>query len=393
MSRTTKHHFQYERVQRFSLVLGVLGLMGSVAGAVADPQQFFRAYLFTYHFWYSLSLGSLAVLMIFHLTGGRWGVLTQRILEAAIRTIPLMALLFLPLLFGLHELYPWTLPDVVASSPALQHKQVYLNVTAFVTRAIVYFIIWMALAYLLTNWSLRQDRTTNPIWARRLWRLSAGGLILYSLTVSFAAIDWVMSLEPDWYSTIYGAIAMMGQALEALAFVIIMVYLLADRETIQTILSFKALIDLGNLLLAFVILWTYMMFSQYLIIWMGNLVEEIPWSLRRQSGGWQWVGISLVAFHFFLPLVLLLFRAIKRDPAKLVWVAAFLMLMRLVNLYWVVTPAFYSRVYVNWMDWATLLGMGGFWMLVFTRQLERAPLVAPHNPRLKEVLATEAHHG
>lgn len=381
---------QLDRLQRQSLAVGVVGLLLCMVGGWPNPEQFFRSYLLAYVFWVGISLGSLGVVMLHHLTGGGWGFVIRRLLESGTRTLPLMALLFVPLLFGMSDLYVWARPDAVAADEILQHKSAYLNPSFFMLRTAIYFAAWIGVASLLNRWSGEQDRTAAPGLTRRLQLLSGPGLVLYGLTVTFASVDWVMSLEPHWFSSIYGILFMVGQGLASLAFATALAVALADRPPLSELVSPARLHDLGNLLLAFVMLWTYIAFSQFLIIWSGNLPEEIPWYLHRTGGGWQWIGLFLLAFHFALPFLLLLSRQIKRDARMLMIVSAAIIAMRLVDLYWLVVPAFHpDGVRLHWMDLAAPVGIGGLWMAVFAWQLKQRPLVPIHDPRLKELMTHE----
>jgi hypothetical protein len=314
----------------------------------------------------------------------------RRLLESAAGTLPVVALLFVPLLFGLHDLYVWARPDEVAGSELLQHKSLYLNVPFFSIRTAIYFAVWIGLAYVLNTWSLEQDRTADLSLSRRLQMLSGPGLVLYGLTVTFGSIDWVMSLEPEWFSTIYGVTFMVGQALSAFAFVILVALLLADHHPLADVASPSLFQDLGNLLLAFVMLWAYMAFSQFLIIWTGNLPEEIPWYLHRMGGGWQWIGPLLFLFYFGVPFLLLLSRGTKRSRRMLFAVAAAIVLMRLVDLFWLVAPAFRpSELRVHWMDLAAPIGVGGIWLWAFVRQLKGRPLLPLNDPYLRAAFHQE----
>lgn len=376
--RAALEKLDLESFGRWSLRVGSAGVVLSLLGLIVNRPQFFRSWLVAWLFVMSAALGGLAVLMLYHRVGGRWGYLIQRICEAAAATMPLVLILFLPILFGLRQLYPWTIAAVVALDEHLRHKIPYLNIPFFLIRAAIYFCVWITLSRTLRRWSLQRDATGEPviIESARLRRLSTLGLMLYFLTVSFASFDWAMSIEPEWYSTIYGAVFMMGQILEALALAAVMLFCLSGRPAVRAALEPKPLNDLGNMILAFVMLWTYMMFSQYLIIWMGNLTEEIPWILRRTNGGWGWVGLFLAAFHFFLPFFILLFRSAKRLPERLVWIAGWLLFARYVGIIWLVSPAWHPHIYYHWLDVTALAGIGGLWLWWFVRELGSAELLA-----------------
>jgi hypothetical protein len=379
-----------ERLQRRSLAVGLVGLALCAGGAWRGPGQFFQSYLPAYLFWIGISLGCLAIVMLHHLVGGGWGLPVRRLLEAGSGTLLLMAALFLPLLFGLRDLYIWARPQEVAADPLLQHKSLYLNVPAFVVRAVVYFVVWIGMAYLLNKWSGEQDRTAEASLTRRLQYLSGPGLVLYGLTVTFSSIDWVMSLEPHWHSTIYGLLFMAGYALEGVAFAIIVAHLLARRGPLAAVALPARFHDLGNLTLTFVLLWTYMAFAQFLIVWAENLTDEIPWYLHRTMGGWQGIALVLILLQFALPFALLLSRATKRSSYALSLVAVLILAMRMVDLFWLVVPAFHPmRLSVHWMDGVAPIGIGGIWLAVFAWHLKGKPLVPLHDPRLQTALEPE----
>jgi hypothetical protein len=380
-----------DQLQRGALIIGMAGLALCGVGVFLDPTQFFRSYLLAYLFWLGLSLGCLGILMLHYLVGGTWGAIIRRVLESGSHTLPLMTLLFVPLLFGLRELYSWALPQSVAQDELLRHKSPYLNVPFFIGRVVVYFVAWSVPAYLLNRWSRQQDHT--PEWSaqrpirRRLILLSGFGLLLYGLTMTFAAIDWVMSLEPHWYSSVYGLMVVVGQLLGALAFAVMVVGWLAKYEPLSELLSPTYAHDLGNLLLVSVLFWAYIAFSQLLIIWSGNLPEEIIWYVRRTQGGWQWIALALVLCQFALPFICLLSRDIKGHAQRLALVAAVILFMHLVDVFWIVMPAFYhSGLSLHWLDLTALIGVGGSWMAFFIWQLKGNALLPRADPDLPEVI-------
>ena len=374
-------------VRKRALALGVAGLALAALGAVFYPQQFFRSYLVAFLFWVGFPLGCWAILMLHHLVGGRWGFMIQRLLESAVRTFPLMAVLFLPLAFGLRELYPWSLPGAAAADPLFQEKSVYLNPAFFLARAIFYFAVWIVFGYFLSRWSREQDRTGESSFIARLQNISGPGLALYGLTVTFSAIDWIMSLEPHWYSTIYGMIFMVGHALAALAFVIVVAHLLAGREPLSQVAHPDRFHDLGNLLLALVMLWAYLGFCQFLLVWVENLQEEIPWYLSRMTGGWQAVAVLLIAFQFALPFMLLLSRSAKRRARVLSGVALLILFMHWVDLLWLVAPSFHpGKFYLHWIDFAAIIGIGGVWIAAFLFYLDENALLPLHDPRFVDLI-------
>lgn len=378
---------EISRLQRPALVVALVGLVLAIVGAVLNLEQFWRSYLLAYVFWWHIALGCLGLVMLHHLVGGRWSAMVRRLLETGAMTVPLLALLFVPLLFGLTTLYPWTNPDVVAHSELLQNKQSYLNPPFFLARTVLYFAIWITLAYLLNRWSLEQDRTSDPQLAMRMRRLSAGGIILYMVTATFASYDWLMSLEPEWFSSAYGLIIIAGQGLAALALAIIGLQLISTNiqgraETAGWTQSFN---DLGNFLLGFVMIWAYLSFSQFLIIWSANIPEEAVWYYHRSQGGWLEVGMVLVASHFVLPFLLLLSRRVKRRAQWLTVVAALILLTRWVDLYWLTMPAFYPQgVHLHWLDVVLPVGMGGGWLAFYLFQWQGKAPLPQHDPQLGE---------
>lgn len=377
---------EIRRLHRPALVVTLVGLALTLAGALLGMQQFWRSYLLAYVFWWQVALGCLGMVMLHHLVGGRWSAMVRRLLETGAMTLPLLALLFVPLLFGLTSLYPWTDPDVVGHSELLQNKSLYLNLPFFLVRTALYFGTWITLAYLLNRWSLEQDRTGDPRLETRMRRLSAAGMILYVLTATWAAYDWLMSLEPEWFSSIYGLIIIAGQGLAALALAIIgLRWLPANvrQGTAATERWTQSFNDLGNFLLGFVMIWAYLSFSQFLIIWSANIPEEAVWYYHRSQGGWLGVGMVLVASHFVLPFFLLLSRRVKRRSQWLAALAVLILLTRWIDLYWLIMPAFYPQnVNLHWLDIVIPIGMGGAWLALYARQWAGKSPLPQHDPRL-----------
>jgi hypothetical protein len=383
-------------IQQRSLLVGlVFGVIVAV-GAWLQPDQFFRAYLIGFMAWLGVTLGSMAILMLRHLTKGAWGMVIRRILGAAMRCSPLMAVLFLPLLFGIRRLYIWARPlDTIADKHLREHLQeitkTYLTVNGFVVRAIIYFAIWNLLSYFLTKWSAEQDRPQGRDNSSRFKALSGPGLILYGFTITFAAIDWVMSLDPSWISTIFGLSFLIGQVLSALCFAIVVERILYRYKPMSELLKPEQVHDHGKFMLAFIMVWAYFAFSQWLIIWAGNLPEEITWYVRRLNGGWGYVGLFLVVFHFAVPFIFLISRPFKRDISRLVWLAGWIMLMRCVDLFWIIEPNFSVTFNLTWLDIAVPIAIGGLWLAYFFRNLSLMPLVPAYDVDAVEVL--EPAHG
>ncbi|MGH2544587.1 MAG: hypothetical protein ACRDIB_17480 [Ardenticatenaceae bacterium] len=376
----------FDNIQRRSLIVGTVGVVLLIVGALFSLEQVFRSYLLGYMFWVGIALGSLAIAALHQLTGGRWGMVMRRLLEAGALTLPVMALLFVPLAFGLPAIYEWARPEAVAGDELLQHKQVWLNIPFFLIRTAIYFAVWIVVAYFLTNWSLELDDLDDPQKARRLRVFSAVGLLLMVLTVTFASYDWLMSLEPHWFSSIFGAVVGVGFVIAAFTLTIITVVLLADRRPLSEVLSPLIFNDFGSLLLTFIMIWAYLMLSQFLIIWAANLPEEVTWYLHRSEGGWQWIGWALALFHFALPFVFLLSATIRQNPRTLAGLAAFVLFMHFVELFWLIKPTFAPEgLRIHWLDIVALVGLGGVWVALFIWQLKQRPLVpAPDIVHLRE---------
>lgn len=367
--------------RRYSLLAGLAGGLGCAVAWWLSPVDFFAAYLFAYLFWLGISLGSLVVLMIHCLTGGVWGLAIRRVLESAFGNLPLLVVLFIPLLFGYQELYPWARPEVVAEDPLLQLKQNYLNVPAVELRTLVYFVIWTTMALLMYRWTAGTGADDDPL-QRRAVRLSGPGILIYGITITLASIDWGMSLEPHWFSTMYGILYLAGQGLSGLAFGVAVSVAVSRFSPHARETPLKRWHDLGNLLLAFVMFWAYVAYMQYLIIWSGNLPEENPWYLRRTHAGWQWIGIGLIAMHFFFPFLLLLCRSVKRRTRSLALVAVWLLAWRMIDLYWLIMPVFVPELRLQWQAVVALLAIGGFWLATFAWNLSRRAELPLDDPEL-----------
>ena len=380
-----------------SLIVGVVFGLIALILAFLRPQQFFRAYLLGFMCWLGVSLGSMAILMIRHLTGGGWGMVIRRILGAAMRTLPLLALLFIPIILGMHKLYIWAQPlDQIADKHLREHLEditkTYLTTNGFVIRAIFYFAIWNLLSYLLSHWSRQTDRAGAADNTERFKAVAGPGLILYGFTISFAAIDWVMSLDPSWISTIFGLVILIGEVLSAMCFAVVVERILFNYKPMSEMLSPDFVHDHGKWMLTFVMVWAYFNYSQWLIIWAGNLPSEITYYMRRLNGGWGYVGLFIIIFHFAIPFGTLLSRPFKRNIRKLVWLAVWLMLMRYLDLFWIIEPNFSTTFHVTVADIVVPIAIGGFWLAYFFRNLGSLPLLPLYDPSAGEVLHPQHHH-
>lgn len=380
------------------LVVGVVAAFISGAGAMLSSAHFFRGYLIGYMLVLGFSLGSMALLMLGHLTGGNWWMIARRVMEAAVGNIPLLTILFIPIWLGRHSLYAWLDPVYVAAHRSVQAKSGYLNETFWTVRAIIYFAIWNLWALALRNGSAKQDGDAAPqVWQRlKVW--SAPGILIYGLTITLATTDWIMSLDPAWYSTIFGMFFMISEMLSVMALLIVILCSLREFTPYNRILGADQLHDYGKLMLTFTMVWAYFSFSQWLIIWSGNLPEEISWYLDRLHGGWQIVALSLVLLQFSLPFLLLLSRELKRDASKLVPVALLVLVMRYVDLYWLVAPNPFPgagsdvhHLSYHWTYFVVPLALIGLWLGGFFWQLGRRPLLVVTEPMLPRLW--EPNHG
>lgn len=380
------------RVRNLAFGVGGVFTLLMVVGALLDRNHFFHGYLVGFIFWTGVSVGSLALLMLQHLTGGAWGLVIRRVLEASTRALPLMLLLFIPIAIGVKNIYPWTDSAVMNATPALQKKASFLNPSFFIIRAFIYFAIWSAGAILLNTLSLQQDRAAGREVKKRLQMISGPGLILTIICTTFAAIDWAMSLDPKWYSTIYGLIFVAAWSLSALAFTILVMSWLSDREPMNAVVQPRHFHDWGNLTLALTMLWTYFAFSQYLIIWSGNLPEETTWYVARQHGGWGIIALAIAILQFAFPFLMLLSRGVKQSMQKLALLAALILVMRVVDVIWLVEPTYSPGNFVfNWMDFVAPIAIGGLWLGTFAWQLEKRPLLPINDPQLEQALVTHGH--
>ena len=379
-------------VRTRALIVGVVFLVLLIIGAFVNREQFFHAYLVGFIFWVGITVGSLALLMLQHLTGGAWGIVIRRVLEAATRTLPLMALLFVPIVLGLKHIYPWMNPDKMHTA-ALQVKAAkFLNPSFFTIRAVVYFAIWSLAAFLLNRFSLQQDRNPSRRLRKNMQFVSGPGLVVLVLAVTFASIDWVMSLDPAWFSTIFGLIFVASWTLSALAFTTLTMTWLSRREPMNAVVQRSHFHDWGNLTLALVMLWTYFAFSQYLIIWSGNLPEETTWYVARKHGGWGVIALAIVILQFVFPFLSLLSRATKTSAQKLALLAVLILVMRIVDVIWLIEPTYHPGDFVlNWMDFVAPIAIGGLWLAMFSWQLQKQPLVPINDPQLEQAL--EPAHG
>jgi len=377
-----------DKIRSRSMVVGVGGAVLALIGYVTAPDQFFRAYLLAFMLWLGVSLGSLGLLIIIHLTNGRWGLVIRRILEAAAKNFWFMAILFVPLCAGILHLYPWASAAARSENEGLRWiHDVYLDPTQYIVRGLIYFAIWGGLTYFFTKWSAEQDTEGNRSHSRS-GALAGPGALLFGFTVTFSAVDWVMSLSYSWTSTIYGLIFLIGQLLSAISLATIVAVILARYEPMKSILNIDHLHDYGKWMLAFTMVWAYFSFSQWVIMWAGNLPEEIVWYRMRLHGGWQYFSLFVALFTFVFPFIRLLSAQLKKDKSTLVTTACWLFIMRYFDLYWQVMPNFENKAgfYFHWLNLVVPVSMGGFWLALFFRNLQGRGLLPLYAPLTTSVL-------
>lgn len=382
---------QISSIQSRALTVGVILVLGGLlyAFATGEMSGFYQAYLVGYMICAGITLVCMAFIMLHHLIGGRWGFVIQRLLEAAMSTLPVLLVLFIPIVLGMHDLYHWTHAEVVAVDPILQHKASYLNVPFFIVRTVFYFAIWIAASSLLIKWSIAQDTSGDPGLNDKMRNICGPGVVVFALTMTFASFDWIMSTDPHWFSTLYGVMMIVNAGGAALSFVVIMMTWLRKHEPISELADADRFHDWGKLLLAFTLLWFYMMLSQFLIIWAANLPEENPWYVHRVHGGWEVLSVILALCRFVIAFFLLLSIPRKRDPRRLVRVAWFILVMHLVDIFWHVAPNFRLDGFsVSIMDVMVPVGLFGIWFFFVLNRLKRFPLIPQKDPRFEELVAS-----
>ncbi len=388
-----------QSLQMLAAGMAVIGAVLAAIGAVTNATQFWASYLYAYTFWAGISIGSLALLLLHHTVGGGWGFVLRRFLESGVRLLPVMLILALPILFlGMPHLYSWARPEA-ATDAILQKKAMWLNVPGFMVRTFIYYSIWMIFGYFLLKLGGTQDRSqderTTAKVSTALNKWGAAGLLVYVITVTFAAVDWVMSITPHWYSSIFGLMMLASQGLSTLALMIALAGYLGGRTKLIQEAPSGFLRDLGNFMLAFTMLWAYMSFSQLIITYSGNTVEEVSWYIERTRNNW-WIFAAINGIHFFLPFFILLTQSkMKKDPARLGLVGLLIVVLRLLDIFWWVMPTFTPAPTFNLAIFGAPLALGGIWLFLWANGLKDKTAVPVHDPRLESALPlhVEAHHG
>lgn len=388
---------EFNRLRTIFLGAGGIALIACAVGIYMSPEQGLRSWLLGFIFWGGISIGSLGILMLQYLTGGAWGVVIRRILESSTRTLVIVALAFVPIAFGVTSLYEWT--HLPADDFTQIQRGAYQTPFWWIIRSVIYFAVLGLIAYLLTSWSARQDSSADyeesAKWLGLSTKLSGPAIIFYVLVVSFLSVDWVMSLDPHWFSTMYGLLFVIGWALSTLCFTVIVLHFASTRSPMNRVLGKRHFHDVGKLMLAFVMVWTYFNFSQYLIIWSGNIPEETPWYLTRITHGWQWVAWTLLLFHFAFPFLILLQQDFKRYTSKIAWLAGFVLVMRLIDGFFLISPnprisehggSLGLVASFSWMDIAAPVAIGGIWLWYFFGQLAKRPIVPVMDPFFEKAI-------
>ena len=378
---------------RIPVIAGAIALLGAVACAIlgaANPKQFFFSWLVAFLFFQSLALGGLFFVLIQYASQGGWGVVLRRIGETIFSTIPVMAVLFIPVLFGLHDLYEWSHADAVEHDALLRWKSPYLNVPFFLIRMVLFFGIWSFIAIVYFRGSRGQDTTGDPGVSARLRKFAGPAIIVLALTQTFAAIDWIMSLTPHWYSTMFGVYFFSGSWLGFIALLSVVVPAMRGARLLDTVISPEHLQDIGKFLFAFTAFWAYIAFSQYFLMWYGNMPEETIFYKARMEGSWLTVSLLLLFGHFFAPFFYLMGRSVKRNGATLAVGGAWVLLMHFVDLYWQVMPTLHPEgVRLSPLDVAAFMAVGGSFVAAASWLMRRQALVPVRDPRLAESLAFE----
>ncbi len=380
-------------IERISGFIGGLGVLLCVAGFFWNRAEFFQSYLFAFIYWSGFTLGGLCILLLNNTVGGRWGVTARRFLEAQMRTLPLIFVFVVILLFGLKYLYPWSHAELLAGSDVLRHKHGYLNIPFFIVRILIYFAVWLFWGLRLNRMSDEQDRTGDPTLRERMRAFSAPGLLIFSMTGTFAYIDWILSADAQFFSTVYGAMILIGDIVQSFALTLLVMILASRGDRFGGRINAKILHDLGNMMFAFVIFWTYLSASQLIIVWPANLPQELVWYLDRVQGFWKYLALVTALSMFAIPFLALLSQARKRDPRRLIKVAIWLLVARIIDVFWIVAPTFRNAsnssllhtshgFAIYWTDFAAFFGVGGIWVYVFLGQLRKRPLLPLHDPRV-----------
>lgn len=369
---------------KIALIVGAVGLVASAAGYFTDAAQFFHSYLVSFMFWTTIALGGLFFTMLHHVTGATWSVVVRRFSESAMAVLPLMAVFFIPILFGIHDIYHWSHEEAVAHDTILQKKAGYLSTEFFIIRAVFYFGVWTVLARILYKKSIAQDSNGEAGLTAALRRISAPGIVLFAVTLTFAAFDWLMSIDAHWYSTIFGVYVFGGTFLSTLCFITLMAQYVRNRNALLQEITVEHFHDLGKLMFAFTVFWTYIAYSQYFLIWYANIPEETVWFHARWAGAWKYFSLALLFGHFAVPFFVLMPRGSKRNMAIMKFMSIFILAMHWVDLNWIILPALQPEgARVSWMDLTTFIGLGGVFLWYYWQRFTSQAIIPVKDPKLQ----------
>jgi hypothetical protein len=368
------------RSQRLSAGLGLGLIVICAVFGFFFPTTFFEGYLTAFIFWVEIALGCMALLFLQYLTGGLWGACITRLLEAGMMTLPWCGVLFLPLFLGLSHIFPWVHPVGEELQRLVRAKDAYLNVPFYVVRFFIYFVVLGALAAWFRRLSLRRD-ANDPGALATMQTWSGPCLIVFTLLMNFASIDWVMSLKPEWYSSMLVVEFVGEQAVVTMAWCILILRFLSSVEPLRSALTVKVVHDIANLLLGFTCFWTYVTFMEYIITWTGNLPHQVSWFSDRSSTGWKIFAVVLVLVHFGIPLFCLIFTFISKNLERLSRVAALMIAAHFLQVVWWIEPAFGHQFHIGWMSPVLIVGLGALWLTSFARNLAAAPLLVDSSPQ------------
>lgn len=372
-------------VGKIVFAVGLVFLLISLYGYFNDSKQFYFSYLTSFAFWVSLGLGGLFFTMLHHISGAKWSTVILRISQAVMSVLPIMFILFIPIIFGIKELYEWSSAEAIAHNSILAGKTGYLNVSSFITRSVIYFIIWGVLAFFINRYSRQQDDGADS--TKQLKFVSAPGMFLFALTISFAAFDWLMSLDPMWYSTIFGGYYFGGSFVIILAFLILISNHLKITGILGKEINSAHFSNLGKLFFGFIVFWAYLGGAQYFFIWYANIPEETVWFLHRWEGSWKTVSLILIIGHFLVPFISLIFFNTKRNRKILVFFALWIFVFHYVDMYWLIGPVnHHGNAQISWMDLSTFIGIGGIFISLFLNRLAAMPIIPINDPNLQSSL-------
>ncbi len=388
---------ELNRIRTIALGVGGIGLIVWSIGCYFNAEQALRSWLLGFIFWGGIGIGGLGILLLQYLTGGAWGVVIRRTVEAASRTLPVIFILWLPLALGVTQLYEWT--HLPPDDYTVIHRGDYMTPLWWIVRGVIYFALLGIMVYFLNHWSAEQDKSANyedaAKWLGKATAFSGPTMVFYALVVTFAVVDWVMSLDPHWFSTIWGLLFVAGWGLSCFCFAVVVFAFLSDKAPMSHVLGKRHFHDIGKLMLALVMIWAYFNFSQFLIIYSGNIPEETGWYLVRMSGGFGYIAWALVLFHFAFPFLILLQQDFKRKPKMLASIALFILFMRLVDMFYLISPnpriatGGVSLPFIesfSWLDIAGPVAVGGIWLWYFLGQLMSRPLVPVMDPFLDNAI-------